>query len=167
MIYYVNFEEKSHLDSIYRMRMKPNEKVKVIKSDFDLSYVIKDKILLEEYDNSNKAIHLMVEEYDTERLSRMEARKLNKIFENEGSLKNSKILIAAQPIKISRVAYQKDEGKEKKIFEVKHVFEELNNKSSQYIQNLESDHAGSRTPEEKRRKLDRPLHHRKSAGYDE
>ena len=45
MIYYVNFEEKSHLDSIYRTRMKPSEKVKVIKCDFDLSQIIKYKIL--------------------------------------------------------------------------------------------------------------------------
>ena len=53
IIYYVNFEQESHLDSIYRVRMKPSNKVKVlIKSGFDLSQIIKDKILSKEDDDS-------------------------------------------------------------------------------------------------------------------
>ena len=60
IIYYVNFEEKSHLDSIFRVRMKPIEKLKMIKSDFDLSHIIKDKILSKEDDDGTKTIHLMV-----------------------------------------------------------------------------------------------------------
>ena len=203
IIYYVNFEEKSHLDSIFRMRMKPSEKVKLIKSDFDLSHIIKDKILSKEDENNTKTIHLMVEEYDTQRLSSREASQLNNIFESQEQFKNSTIFIAAQPIEISRVAYQKDEGEEEKILEVKPVLEELrnfhfynlkyvmrmtkeihnlaritqkylNNKSSQFTQNLESDHTGSRTPEAKRRKKssistsqDQHLHLRKRADYDE
>ena len=180
IIYYLNFEEKSHLDSIFKMRMKASEKVKVIKSSFDLSHIIKDKILLPEYVRGTKTIHLMVDEYDTQHLSRNEASELNEIFETQEPLKNSTILIAAQPIKISRVAYQKDEGGAKKILEVEPVRRKLknfhfynlkyvmrmtkqihklakvtqkylDNKSSQYIQNIESDHAGSSTPEAQRR----------------
>ena len=178
IIYYVNFEEKSHLDSIYRMRMKPSEKVKVIKSNFDLSHTIMDKILSKEDVNCTKTIHLMVEEYDTQRLSRIEAIELNRIFENQEQLKNSTIFIAAQPIEISRTVYQKDEGEEIKVLELKPMLEELtnihfynlnyvmrmtkqinnlakitqkylNNKSIQYTQNLESDHIVSSTPEAK------------------
>ena len=203
IIYYVNFEEKSHLDSIFKMRMKASEKVKVIKSSFDLSHIIKDKILLQEYDNGTKTIHLMVDEYDTQRLSRMEASELNEIFENQEPLKNSTILIAAQPIKISRVVYQKDEVEEKKILEVKPVRGKLknfhfyklkyvmrmtkqihklakvtqkylDNKSSQYIQNIESDQTGSSTPEAQRRETslmntsqDQHLRRRKRPDYDE
>ena len=203
IIYYVNFEVKSHLDSIFKMRMKPSEKVKVIKNDFDLSHIIEYQILSEEDDNSTKTIHLMVEEYDTQRLSIPEATRLNEIFENQEQFKNSTVFIAAQPIEISRVAYQKDECEEKKILEVKPLLEKLknfhfynlkyvmrmtkeiynlarvtqkylNNKSNQYIQNLESDHTGCRTPEAKRRKKslinkseDQHLHRRKRATYDE
>ena len=83
VIYYVTFEEKSSLDSIFKMTMKASEKVKVIKSGFDLSHIIKNTILSQEYDNGTKTIHLMVEEYDTQRLSTMEADELNKIFENQ------------------------------------------------------------------------------------
>ena len=203
IIYYVNFEEKSHLDSIFKMRMKTNEKVKVIKCGFDLSLIIKDKILSQEYDyngnNGTKKIHLMVEEYDTQSLTRTEAFRLNKLFENEELLKNSTIFIAAQPIEISRVAYQKIEVEEKKILEIKPMPKELknihfynlkhvmrmtkeihtlaritqkylNNKSSQYIQNLESDDAGLSSPKSKRRKIsstNTSQHRRKRDDYDE
>ena len=203
IIYYVNFEEKSHLDSIFRVRMKPIEKLKMIKSDFDLSHIIKDKILSKEDDDGIKTIHLMVEEYDTQRLSIRETSQLNELFENQEQLKNSIIFIATQPIEISRIAYQKYEGEEEKILEVKPEMEELsnfhfynlkyvmrmtkeihnlaritekylNNKSSQFTQNLESDHNGSKTPEGKRRKKcsintsqDQHLHRRKRADYDE
>ena len=199
IIYYVNFEEKSYLDIIFKMRMKTKEKVKVIKCGFDLSRIIKDKILLQEYDNGTKTIHLMVEEYDTQRLSRTEAIELNKLFENEEPLKNSTIFIAAQPIRISRVAYRKVEVEQKKILEIKPMPEKLknihfynlkyvmrmtkeihnlakitqkylNNKSSQYIQNLESDNAGSSTPKAKRRTISstNTLQHRgKRDDYDE
>ena len=182
VIYYVNFEEKSSLDSIFKMTMKASEKVKVIKSGFDLSHIIKNTILSQEYDNGTKTIHLMVEEYDTQRLSTMEADELNKIFENLEPLKNSTIFIAAQPIKISRVAYRKDKGEEKNILDVKPMCEELknfhfynlknimrmtkqiqeltkvtqkylNNKKNEFIQNLESDHTGASSPEAKRRNI--------------
>ena len=203
IIYYINFEGQSHLDSIYRTRMKPSEKVKVIKCDSDLSQIIKYKILPKEDVRGTKVIHLMVEEYDTQRLSINEAIELNKIFENQEQLKYSTIFIAAQPIEISRTVYKKNEGEEIKILELKPMLEKLkniqfcnlnyvmrmtkeihslanitqkylNNKSSQYTQNLESNHFGSSSPEAKKGKessintsLDQHLLRRKRADYDQ
>ena len=99
-IYYVNFEEKSHLDSNLLTKMKLDEKVKVIKGGFDLSYIIKNKILPNEYGTGK--IHLMVDEYDTQSLSKKEAAELTYIFKKKNIFKNSTIFIAAQPIEISR-----------------------------------------------------------------
>ena len=201
--YYINFEEKSHLDSIYRTRIKPSEKVKLIKCDSDLSHIIKYKVLPKEVGSGTKAIHLMVEEYDTQRLSITEAIELNNIFENQEQLKSSTIFIAAQPIEISRTVYKKDEGEEIEILELKPMLEELknihfynlnyvmrmtkqihslanitqkylNNKSSQYTQNLESNDFSFSSPQAKKRKefsintsQDQHLHHRMRADYDE
>ena len=109
MIYYVNFEKESHLDSIYRVRMK----------NFDLSQIIKDKILSKEDDDSTNTIHLMIDEYGTQHLSITEASLLNRIFENLEQFQNSTIFIAAHPIKIS--------SKKKKILEFKPMLKELKN----------------------------------------
>ena len=66
-IYYVNFEEKSHLDSDFVAKMKLDEKVKVIKGGFDLSCIINRKILPKEHGTGK--IDLMVDKYDTQSLS--------------------------------------------------------------------------------------------------
>ena len=121
IIYYVNFEEKSHLNSILRMRIRTSDKVKAIRSGFDLSHIIEKEILPKEDYNVTKTIHLMVDEYDTQRLSSREVKQLNELFGNQEQLKNSTIFIAAQSIEISRDAYEKDEGEKKKILELKPI----------------------------------------------
>ena len=127
IIYYVNFEKESHLNSIYWMRMKPSDKEKVIKSCFDLSHIIKDDILSKEDDDGTKTIHLKVDDYDTQHLSITEASLLNKIFENLEEFKNLTVFIAVQPFEISRAMYLKDEGEDKKILKFKPMLKELKN----------------------------------------
>ena len=125
LIYYINFEEKSDLDSVFRIRMKPSEKVKVIKGGFHLSHIIKYQIIPEEEKNNTETIHLMVDEFDTQSLSSEETIQLTDIFTKKVQFKNSSIFIAAQPIEISRAAYRKVEGKERKMSEEKHRLGEL------------------------------------------
>ena len=125
LIYYINFEEKSDLDSVFKIRMKQSEKVKVIKGGFNLSHIIKSEIVPKEEKNGTETIHLMVDEFDTQTLSSEEANQLTDIFTKQMQFKNSSIFIAAQPIEISRVAYQKVEGKERKLSEQKHMLGEL------------------------------------------
>ena len=112
VIYYVNFEEKSHLDSDFRIKMKPCEKGKVIKGGFSLSHIIKRSILPKEKENGTKSIHLMVDEYDTESLSSREASELTEIFTNQTQFKNSTIFIAAQAMETHHIDY--DTGSEVK-----------------------------------------------------
>ena len=132
IIYYVNFEEKSHLDNDFVTKMKLNEKVKVIKGGFDLSYLIKSQILPKEKKNDTETIHLIVDEYDTQSLSSREASQLTEIFTNQVQFRNSTIFIAAQPIEISRVSYQTFEGREQTMSEEKHMLGELKNVMSVY-----------------------------------
>ena len=113
IIYYVNFEEKSHLDSDFLTKIKLNERIKVMKGGFDLSYLIKSQILPKEEENGTETIHLMVDEYDTQSLSSREASQLTDIFTNQVQFRNLTIFIAAQPIEISRVSYQIFEGRER------------------------------------------------------
>ena len=124
-IYYINFEHKSDLDRNFRLRMKKDEKIKVLKGGFDLSYIIKSQILPKEEQNGTETIHLMVDEYDTQSLSIREAYHLTEIFTNQIQFKNSTIFIATQPIEISRVAYKNVKGKEQAISEEKHMLGEL------------------------------------------
>ena len=125
IIYYVNFEEKSGLDNSFRLRMKPGEKTKVIKGGFDLSRIIKSNILPKEKENGTRTIHLMVDEYDTQRLSSKEARQLNEIFKIEAQFENSVIFIAIQAMKISRIVHQKINGRETVVEEEGHKIDEV------------------------------------------
>ena len=127
-IYYVNFEEKSHLDSNLVTKMKLHEKVKVIKGGFDLSYIIKNKILPNE--RGRGKINLMVDEYDTQSLSQIEAAELTRIFKKKSQFKNSTIFIAVQPIEISRTV----KSKSKIMSKEKHMVHDL--KESMYSYNL-------------------------------
>ena len=110
-IYYVNFEEKSHLDSDFVAKMKLDEKVKVIKGGFDLSCIINRKILPKEHGTGK--IDLMVDKYDTQSLSDMEIAELTYMFKEEARLKNLTIFIAAQPTEIYKTAFKKGEGRSK------------------------------------------------------
>ena len=103
-IYYVNFEEKSHLDSDIKATMKLDEKVKVIKGGFNLSHIVKNRILPEEHRTGK--IHLMVDEFDTQSLSEKETIELVNIFKNTPLFIRSTIFIAAQPIQISRTIFK-------------------------------------------------------------
>ena len=124
----MNFEEKSHLDSNLVTKMKLHEKVKVIKGGFDLSYIIKNKILPNE--RGRGKINLMVDEYDTQSLSQIEAAELTRIFKKKSQFKNSTIFIAVQPIEISRTV----KSKSKIMSKEKHMVHDL--KESMYSYNL-------------------------------
>ena len=125
LIYYVNFEKKSALDSYYRVKMKPSDKVKVIRSNLNLSAIITSQILPKEEEIGTRKIHLMVDEYNTECLSREEASTLSNIIKNQAHFKNSTIYIAQQPIKISRVEYQEVNGVRTETSVKGHVLDEL------------------------------------------
>ena len=101
VIYYVNFEEKSNLDSDFRKKLKLCEEVRVIKGGFHLSDIIKQRILPKEEENGTKSIHLMVDEYDTESLRGSEASQLTEMFTNQPQFKNSTIFIAVQAMEKS------------------------------------------------------------------
>ena len=125
LIYYVNVDGKSGLDSDFKVKIKPSEKVKVVKGFFHLFDTIRHEILPNEEENDIRAIHLMVDEYDTQSLSEGEASQLREIFTNQVQFKNSAICTAAQPIEISRVIFQEIEGKKAELLEEGHILGEL------------------------------------------
>ena len=125
VIYYVNFEGKSALNSDFRVKMKPSDKVKVIRSDLNLSTIITSQILKNEEKNGTRNIHLMVDEYNTESLSREEASSLSNVIKNQAQFKNSTIYIAQQPIKISRVEYREVYGQIGETIVREHKLDEL------------------------------------------
>ena len=103
-IYYVSFDAKCELHHVIKQRLKSfcklNQNVKVIQGGHSLSSIIESRILPEEKEIGTKNIHLFVDEFSSEKLSKIEVYKLNKIFA-EGTLFQN-VLIAAQPIKIDR-----------------------------------------------------------------
>ena len=105
VIYYVIFEGESRLDCLIREKFKTYEKVNVLRGGSSLSHIIKDEIFLKEEKNNTKGIHLIVDEYNPQNLSREESRNLYQLFTKRTELKNSTLLIAVQPIKIETVCH--------------------------------------------------------------
>ena len=126
VIYYVNFAAKSQLHLQVMEKYKTKEKLKVIRGGTSLSNIISSKILLVEKKNNTKIINLIVDEFDSQYLSKKESEILYKIFEEEEQFKHSAILIAVQPIQIDRTEYLTVDGKKHEISESKHVFGKLN-----------------------------------------
>ena len=126
VIYYVNFAAKSQLHLEVMEKNKTKEKVKVIRGGTSLSNIVNSKILYDEKKNNTKAINLIVDEFDSQYLSKKESEILYKIFEEEVQFKHSTILIAVQPIQIDRTDYLTVAGENHKISESKHMFGKLN-----------------------------------------
>ena len=72
MIYYVNFSKKGQLHLEVMEKNKTKEKVKVIKGGTSLSNIINSKILPEEQKNNTENVNLIVDEYDSQDLSKEE-----------------------------------------------------------------------------------------------
>ena len=168
-IYYINFHGKSELDRVISNRIKSfHRNIKVLKGDSTLSNIIDSKILPIEEKAGTKMVHLFVDEYNTESLTKEEVNTLVKLFSKKEHFRKSKILLAIQPIEITRTDLHYIHGEEseysengnklhelEKIMTVKclqHVMrttvqinslieitqEYLNEKSNQYTRNVES-----------------------------
>ena len=168
-IYYINFQGKSDLDRVISNKIKGfHQNIKVLKGDATLSNIIELKILPREEKAGTKKVHLFVDEYNTESLTKREVNTLVKLFSGKEHFKKSKIVLAIQPIEMKRtdLHYIHDEESEysesgnklhelEKIMTVKclhHVMrttvkinslikitqEYLNEKSNHYIRNVGS-----------------------------
>ena len=127
VIYYVNFASKSqlHLEIMEKEKNKTKEKVKVIRGGTSLSNIVNSKILPDEEKNNTKNIHLIVDEYDSQYLSKKESATLYQILQEQEKFKRSTVLIAIQPIEINRTEYFITSGQKKEYSEAKHMFGKL------------------------------------------
>ena len=120
VIYYVNYARKSVFDFNIKQRFKENTSVKAIRGMYSLSDTIKHQILPKEREIGTKNIHLIADEYNSQDLSSKEVENLIPILNNEEELKNSTVLIAVQPIKITTVDKFCENGIKRKFSETKH-----------------------------------------------
>ena len=125
VIYYVSFSGKSQLYLNVIEKYKTKEKVKVIKGGTSLSNIVNTKILPDEKKCNTKNIHLIVDEYDSQNLSKKESTRLYQIIQEQEQFKNSTVLIAAQPIQIDRIDYFTSPGKKKEYAQTKHILGRL------------------------------------------
>ena len=125
VIYYVSFARKSLLDLKVKQRFEKSENVRIIRSEYSLSNTIRHWILPEERKIGTKNIHLIMDEYNSENLSTKEAESLIPILNEVEELRNSTVLIAVQPIKISRVDKFCEAGIKKQFSEAKHELDKL------------------------------------------
>ena len=127
VIYYVNFASKSqlHLEIMEKEKNKTKEKVKVVRGGTSLSNIVNSKILPDEEKNNTKNIHLIVDEYDSQYLSKKESATLYQILQEQEKFKRSTVLIAIQPIEINRTEYFITSGQKKEYSEAKHMFGKL------------------------------------------
>ena len=72
--------------------------------------------------NDSKNIHEMVDEYNSQFLTREESEELYQIFAEKEQFKNSTLFIALQPIKIVRINYCNVTGKRQESFHEQHAF---------------------------------------------
>ena len=168
-IYYINFQGKSELDGVVSKKIKQlHQNINVLKGDSTLSNIIESKILSREEKIGTQMVHLFVDEYNTESLTKEEVSTVVEIFSEKELLKNSKIFIAIQPIEMKRKNFHYINGEESEYCEngnmlrdlekimtvqrLQHVMrttveinslieitqEYLNEKSNQYTRNVES-----------------------------
>ena len=137
VIYYVNFTCKSEVHYFIEHKMKMfkelDQRFFVIHGGYDLSYIVKSVILPREEDKGTEKIHLFVDEYFSENLTRKEADTLSSIFSDTYQFRKSTVLIAAQPIEINRADYFYIGGRENKYIEESHAFDILARTMKVYI----------------------------------
>ena len=125
-IYYINFHGKSELDYVVKKKIEvlhPN--INIIKGNSTLSNIIKFDILEKEEMNGTSDVHLIVDEFNAESLTRVESSTLKMLFTEKKQLKNSTILMAVQPIQIERADLHYINGKENEYSETGNMFGEL------------------------------------------
>ena len=106
---------------------KTNETVKVLRGGASLSKIVKSKILPNEakHNTNTENIQLIVDEYDSQDLSKKESERLYQIFQEEKQFQHSTILIAVQPMEIVRTEYFTTCGETKEYVQSKHMFGKL------------------------------------------
>ena len=122
MIYYINF------DSCYWSRKqfsKLNPNIIVLNGFCTLTRMIKYGILSNKKFNNANNIHLVVDEYNAESLTKKESKTLVKWFTGKRQFKDSNILIAVQPMQINRVDFHFAYGEESEYLEKGYMFGEL------------------------------------------
>ena len=125
-IYYINFHGKSELDYVVKKKIEvlhPN--ISILKGNSNLSNIIKFEILEKEEMRGTIDVHLIVDEYNAESLTRVESSTLKMLFTERKQLKNSTILIAVQPIQIDRADLHYINGEENEYSETGNMFGEL------------------------------------------
>ena len=125
-IYYVNFQGRSDLDGVVSKKVKglhPN--VKVLKGDSALSNILESKILPLEEKTGTRMVHLFVDEYRTETLTKKEVSTLVKLFSEKELLKESTIFLSIQPMEITRKDFHYFNGKESEYCENGNMLYEL------------------------------------------
>ena len=125
VIYYVSFARKSLLYLMIKQRFEEYKNVRAIRGEYSLSNTIKHQILQKEKKIGTKNIHLIVDEYNSQNLSTKEVENLIPILNNEEEFKNSTVLIAVQPIKITRIDKFCENGIKRQFSETKHELHKL------------------------------------------
>ena len=125
-IYYINFQGRSELDGVVMKKIKGfPQRINVLKGDSTLSNIIKSKILpIEEKAGTNK-VHLFVDEYNTESLMKEEVSNAAKLLSEKEIFKNSKVLLAVQPIEMKRKDFHFINGEESEYCENGNMLREL------------------------------------------
>ena len=129
VVYYICFAGKSELHSFVKQKVKPFYKSKrtlnVIRGGYALSHIICSTILPREEAKNTVNVHLIVDEYAPETLTKREAYSLVDIFTEKPQFKNSTVLIAVQLIEIVRNDSFYVRNTEKKFSEGGHRFDIL------------------------------------------
>ena len=125
LIYYISFARKSLLDRKIKQRFEEYKNVRAIRGEYSLSDTIKHQILRKEKKTGTKNIHLIMDEYNSQDLSTKEVENLIPLLNKEKKLKNSTVLIAVQPIKITRMDNFCENGIKRQFSETKHELHKL------------------------------------------
>ena len=100
-MFYINFQGKSELDRVVSKQIKGfHQNRKVLTSDSTFANITESKILPREERVGRKMVHLLVDEYNTESLTKEQLNTLVKLFSKKEHFKKSKILLAIQPLEI-------------------------------------------------------------------
>ena len=125
-IYYINFQGKSELDGVVRKKITQlHPDINVLKGDSTLSNIIKSKILPKEENVGTKTVHLFVDEYNTESLTKEEVSTVAEMFSEKEHFRKSKIFIAIQPIEMKRKNFHNINGEESEYCENGNMLRDL------------------------------------------
>lgn len=118
--------QEASFDGVVRKKIKgfhPN--INVLKGDSNLSQIIESKILPREEKAGTKMVHLFVDEYRTETLTKKEVSNLVELFSEREHLKKSTLFLFIQPMEITRKDFHYFNGKESEYCENGNMLYEL------------------------------------------